>query len=134
LAEYLKFILPYLPPESHSPNSRAHFRVKGEASRSVRDDIRVLIREAGWGGERWPAANCWVVFHLPTKHRRDPDNLTARMVPVWNALVREGLLVDDNIDVIGWPVYSHVYGKPAQTVVALERVEQKLTHTARLTR
>jgi hypothetical protein len=129
----LTITLPYLPPKSFSPNARLHWTGKVGDRRSIQDDVRMLIREAGWDGETWLAVKAWVTFHFPSKHRRDPDNFASRMIPVWNALVREGLLADDNVDVIGWPSYSHVYTKPEATIITIERAVGK-THTGRLTK
>lgn len=123
---YLRIELPWLPPASYSPNSRAGWQEKrgprGDNNK-VQDDVRVLVLEAGWDGEVFPAARCWATFHLPTRAKRDHDNLVARTVPIWNALVRLGVLADDSIAVIGFPQYGQIYSKPAKTVIEIE-----LTH------
>jgi Holliday junction resolvase RusA-like endonuclease len=122
----LIFNLPYLPPASYSPNSRASWAEKrgkyGDNNR-VLEDVRMVVLEAGWDSEPMPAARVWVTFHLPTKRKLDHDNLTARMKPIFDALVTVGVLADDSIDVIGWPTYGHVYSNPAKTVIEIE-----LTH------
>lgn len=122
----LTITLPYLPPDSYSPNSRVSWQEKrgkrGDNNR-VLDDVRMLVWEAKWDGITFPAAHCVVTFHLPTKHKRDHDNLIARAKPIWDALVKLEVLADDSIDTIGWPTYRHIYSKPEQTVIEIE-----LTH------
>ena len=126
-SQNLRIELPYLPPDSYSPNNRGSWAEKrgrkGDNNR-VSEDVWALVIEAGWDGEPLKAARCWMTFHIPTRHKRDPDNMVAKTKPIWDALVKAGVLADDTIDVIGWPTYGHIYSKPAKTVVEIDR-----THT-----
>lgn len=125
--DLLTITLHYLPPASYSPNSRASWAKKrgaGGDNNRVLDDVRVLVLEAGWDKQVFPAARCWMTFHFPTKAERDHDNFVARSKPIWDALVTLGVLAKDNIDVIGWPTYGHKYSKPEQTVIEIERTHR----------
>lgn len=121
----LTIVLPYLPPESYSPNSRVSqgWQKRGRQgdNNRVSEDVWALVREVGWDEEPMAAARVWVTFHFPTRHRRDPDNFTARCKPIFDALVKAKVLEGDAVDNIGWPTYGHIYSKPEQTVIEIER-------------
>ena len=116
----LRFTVPYLPPASYSPNSRVKWTAKrgkkGDNHR-VLEDVRVLVLEAGWDQKIIPVANIEVTFHFPSRIRRDHENFIARCKPIFDALVRLGVLPDDHIDLIGWPRYGHIYTSPPATII-----------------
>ncbi len=123
----LTITLPYLPPDSYSPNNRGSWAEKrgrqGDNNR-VSEDVWALVKETGWDEKPMVAARVWVTFHFPTRGRRDPDNFTARCKPIFDALVKAMVLEGDSVDVIGWPTYGHVYSKPPQTVIEIERTHR----------
>ena len=111
--------LPYLPPAQ--PNAgyqgsnlnviRAKIR---QIKAQCRKDVTARLLEAGWvdGTPPFQQAVVLVTFWLPTRGRRDHDNLVAAMKPIFDALHPDedhpdGVLVDDNLGVIGIPFYDY---------------------------
>ncbi len=130
MTDSLIITLPGLPPASYSPNSRVPYWARSKDSHDLLDDLRILLIEAGWDHKRIPMPRARVTFHLD-KRRRDHDNLIPRLKPVWDNLVRAGVIEDDSLRVLGWPEYRHEYGKP-KTVIELWSAKVGHTHTAKL--
>ena len=88
-------------------------------------NLGALVLEQGWDLSspeiRKAEASC--LFHFPQRRVRDHGSFIERMKPLWDALVRLGVLSDDNLDVIGWPTYRHVISKPALTMITIQEVE-----------
>ena len=94
----LTISLPYLPPKELSPNSRLYFLDHGKkiAKNMVRDDIHMLVREQEWKKDPLESAVVRFKWGLPDKRRRDMDNLLASCKTHLDALVKQGVLVDDS--------------------------------------
>lgn len=123
----LRLDCPWLPPEVYSSNSRAGIwakRGKKGANNQTLDDVRALVMEQGWEGPPMKVALCKVHFTFPQRRKRDHGSFVERMKPVWDALVRLGVLEDDNLDVIGWPRYSHGNGAKPSTIIAIREMEE----------
>lgn len=92
--------LPF-PLRGLSPNSRLHWRAKAAVTARYREMCGWAAREAmqqhGLKGALHSPVVAEVTFALPTRHRRDEDNLKASMKAAWDGLVDAGLLVDDDI-------------------------------------
>ena len=125
-----------MPPASYSPNNRQHWTIRRGTQGS--DDllwdllVKAALQKIEPLPEGWPMrlATVQVEFRFPGrvwrpeigeggKMRRDADNYTPRMKPVFDALVAHGVLIDDNIDVIGWPHYSHMYTTPKGITITI---------------
>lgn len=89
-----------LPPEELSPNARVHWAEKYQAAQRFLEAVYYScleqVNEAG--RERWPYGKARVnlTFIFPRAHRRDRDNLLGMFKPGLDALVKVGLLVDDD--------------------------------------
>lgn len=122
----LRVELPYLPPPEFSANrSRgAAWQRQWRVSRGRRgaiEEIILLVKEQGWQGPPMERARVSVHFQLPDRRRRDPGALQERMKPWFDGLVEAEVLADDNLDVIGWPIYSHdVVPRQPRTVITVE--------------
>lgn len=64
-------------------------------------------------------ANVAVVFTYPTRRRRDPDGLAGLCKPILDALVLEGLLVDDDCEHITLSVGAQVTKGETGTLIAV---------------
>lgn len=92
-------IIPGRPP---TPNARPanHFAARNESNR-WKADAAMIARAAlpsGWVPLERALVN--ILFCLPTRQRRDMDNLIASTKPLTDGLVEAGVLVDDSIFVI----------------------------------
>ncbi len=90
--------LPF-PGRGLSPNSRLHWRVKAAAVAEYREDCGWIAKEAAQKLQAplQPPVRAQVLYVLPDRRRRDPDNLLAMLKPAWDGMVDAGLLVDDRI-------------------------------------
>lgn len=110
----LRIRIPSLPPAEYSANkSRGaawgrQFRVS-HGKRGAAAEIHALVIEQGWQGEPIEKAVVKVTFGLPDRRKRDHSGLIERFKPWLDGLVTAGVLVDDNLEVIGWPNYGHCY-------------------------
>ncbi len=122
VTEALTIRLPCLPPAEYSANNDRgrSFWHKQKVTASAYDEIVIAVREQGWHGEPLMVATVKVTFGLPDRRKRDSGGLTERFKPWLDALTRNpdsktkvwrgvGVLWDDELEVIGWPEYSHVY-------------------------
>jgi len=113
--------LPF-PPRVLSPNARVHWRQKAAAAAEYREQCGWAAKEAVQRvGRLEPPVHADVTFTLPSRRRRDADNLMAMLKPAWDGLVDGGLLQDDRVGMfeLGQPKvrYDHELYAPAVTVV-----------------
>lgn len=117
--------VPYLPPSQPNQihagtNVHAMRAVRAKHKRQAIQDVYALLVEQGWtiGPPTIRRAEVAVTFILPTNAKRDHDNLVAGCKPLFDALHPErnrdperdrptGLLIDDNLGVIGIPWYDY---------------------------
>ena len=123
----LTITLNHLPPAEYSPNrSRGRaWQAKQRAAHGKRgavDEIGALVNEQGWNHPPLERATVRITFGLPDRRRRDADGLQARMKPYFDSLVTAGVLRDDDLETIGWPIYQHEYTprRPATTIEVLD--------------
>jgi len=92
----LSITIPRLPPAECSPNSRVHWRQKGEAVRIAKDEAIAAVKEQGWRGPPMQAALIQVSWGVKDKRKRDTDNFVARTKPFIDGIVQVGVLADDS--------------------------------------
>ena len=88
--------IPRLPPAECSPNSRAHWRAKGEAVAIAKDEAIAAVREQGWSGPPIQLALIQVSWGVKDKRKRDTDNFVARTKPFIDGLIKAGVIADDS--------------------------------------
>ncbi len=132
----LRIELDSLPPAEYAVNrsgGRSHW-FKKKARDAALNDVGVALNQAGWNRTDPPLekARLTVTFYLPTRVRRDHGSLVERMKPILDALTMPtykkdltiqkdgyGVLLDDDLDCIGWPTYQHEY-RPRQPGTIIE--------------
>lgn len=92
--------LPF-PPKELSPNARPNRWVKAKSVREYRDACGwAAVAVFGPGRLRkprlTPPVRAAVTFVVPTRHKRDEDNLLAMLKPAWDGLVDAGVLAGDD--------------------------------------
>ena len=96
----MKIEVPMLPPIELSPNARVHWAERQQAARVFSNAIYYSCVDAinRYGQERrsYPKAKLSLTFVFPQKRKRDRDNLIAMFKPGLDALVKVGLLKDDD--------------------------------------
>ena len=131
----ITLLLPWL--DSHlSPNARPHKFQKARLIKQAKHDARMVVLEAismRQAGDlprtMPPPIKAQWIFVPPDKRKRDIDNLTsnAGCKAAVDACVMEGLLVDDNSEVLTWgepEVWrSHPLFKGPGVVLLLDGVE-----------
>jgi len=93
-----------LPPVECSPNSRAHWAQRYQASCIYRDavfysciDVRnKLVAIGEW--QPFQRVRIDLTFVYPVHRRRDRDNLIAMFKPGLDALIAAGLVADDDVE------------------------------------
>ena len=93
----LSISIPALPPAEFSGNSRVHFYKRHAAGLVARAEVLAAVNQYGYkdGVQDGPVVE--VRWGLPTKVRRDWDNLIARTKPYIDSLVEAGVLRDDSL-------------------------------------
>ncbi len=131
----MRLELDALPPAEYAVNrssGRSHW-FKKEARDAALNDVGVALNQEGWNhGPALEKAHVTVLFYLPTKGRRDHGSLVERMKPIWDALTEPtflksgeiakngyGVLVDDDLNCIGFPEYRYEY-RPRQPGTVIE--------------
>jgi crossover junction endodeoxyribonuclease RusA len=91
--------LPF-PPAELSPNAREGWRKKARITREYREDCGWTGKQLTMNGEPslTPPVRAEVVFVVPTRHRRDLDNLLASLKPAWDGLCDAGVLEGDDAE------------------------------------
>ena len=99
--------LPYLPPSIWSRNGRSHWAPMNRVKDEIADDVKVLLLEAGAMPEK-PLDRCQITvqYVLPNHRRRDADNLITSTKPVLDSLSTNGVIADDDLAHIGFPIYE----------------------------
>ena len=131
----LRIVLDALPPAEYAANQsrgRSFWSLK-EARDAALNDVGVALNQASW--DRSPPleeAHLTITFYLPTKGKRDHGSLIERMKPILDALTVPtykksgeihkngyGVLLDDDLDCIGFPDYRYEY-RPRQPGTVIE--------------
>ena len=113
--------LPF-PGRGLSPNSRLHWRARAAAVAQYRETVGWIAKEAvqKLQGPLQPPVRADVVFTLPDRRRRDPDNLQASLKAAWDGMVDAGLLKDDRVGMLEVEKPTFVQGeKPGGVTVTL---------------
>lgn len=88
--------LPF-PPKELSPNSRPNRWEKAKAVREYRTAVGWMAAPTGrYRATLTPPVSAVVTFVVPTRHKRDLDNLLAMLKPAWDGLVDAGVLTGDD--------------------------------------
>ncbi len=135
----LRIELNELPPAEYSANEnrgKSFWSMKG-AKADALNSVGVALNLAGWNhAEPMKQALVTVTFYLPSRIIRDHGSLIERMKPIWDALTvptyyktgakantikKEGygVLVDDDLNCIGFPTYQYEY-RPRQPGMVIE--------------
>lgn len=122
-----------LPPAEYATNhssGKAWYQQRGKrgAKEAAYAAVLEAAQAAGWRpGQQFRQPRLRVTFCLPNHIRRDHDGLVQRMKPYFDALSEPqgqknglGIIKDDNLEVIGFPEYRHIYGKPGYTLIEIE--------------
>lgn len=110
-----------LPPKLLSPNARTHWAARARAVKWYRTTAWLRCRQViGQSRPRWDRAEVRVVFMLPDKRRRDPDNLMSSLKAGWDGFVDAGLLSDDKGLVLYPPVLMVDRAEPRVEIEIVE--------------
>ena len=114
--------LPYLPPASFSPNSRAHWAVRSRDGQMVKADVYFLLREQYRTIPSYKAIELHYTIVVPDRRRRDADNFRAMTKPITDALTLCDIIIDDTPQYIkeNSLVLEYVKGKKATVVEIVE--------------
>ena len=98
----LTIVLDALPPAELSPNAgkKQNIHKINRITQQAQSDTIALVREQIPRGTPLEQATVTVTFVVPTRGRRDLDNLIAAAKPYQDGLVKAGVIVDDNSGVI----------------------------------
>jgi crossover junction endodeoxyribonuclease RusA len=91
--------LPF-PPKELSPNARVHYMKKAKVVADYREECawEAMVRQHDHGRPVAPPVRAAVTFVVPTRHKRDLDNLLASLKPAWDGLVDAGVLAGDDAE------------------------------------
>ncbi len=140
LKRALTISLPTLPPVEYSANKSRGRSWKAQygasyGKRGARDQIMALVLEQGWKGQPLTTARVLVHFYLPDLRTRDHGMLVERCKPWLDALTvgfktkegwiaGAGVILDDKLKCIGFPVYTYEYrSRQAGTIITVEAIE-----------
>ena len=120
----LTFEVPMPPPEL-SPNGRPHWYVKAEATREYGAAVFYAAVDARnrAGAKNWtnlPHVHVALTFVFPVRRRRDEDNLRARWKAGYDAIVRAGIAVDDDMEHMTRSVYARYEKGLSKVEVSIE--------------
>ncbi len=117
-----------IPGRPPTPNARRHWRTTAADNKDWKD-AAFAAAEAASDGTYWvapKAARVRVTFIVPTRTRRDLDNLIASTKPLTDGLVACGVLRDDSTEAITEMTFGVEYRKG---VAATEyRIEEGEPH------
>ena len=105
------------PPNSQSPNSRTHWRVKSIDKKKYRETVEILARSKA--EREYKITKCRIESHwiFRKRARRDADNLIGSLKAAFDALTRSGVLADDNEVEHAHPQQVVVKDSPSEYVV-----------------
>ena len=122
-----------MPPAEYAMNNssgRSWHAQRGKrgAKETAYAAVLQAAQAAGWRpGQQFQHPRLRVTFCLPNHIRRDHDGLVQRCKPYYDALTEPqgqknglGIIKDDCLDVMGWPTYRHLYGKPGYVLIEIE--------------
>ena len=118
----LTFEVP-LPPKELSPNARPHWSEKAEATRAYGAAVFYALLDArnrtgGW--RDMPHVHVTLTFVFPVKRRHDEDNLRSSWKVGYDAVVRAGVVDDDDMEHMSRSVDARTEKGMSKVVVELE--------------
>jgi len=127
-SESFHIILPqvskWLSPNNRTCSRRGHIAYR-KAVQKYRDRTILEVQLASVETLPWTMVDVHVDMYFTTNRRRDEDNLVASLKPMYDGLVRAGVVKDDTQQymVRHWPkIHINLHGIP-MVVVTLERIE-----------
>ena len=129
----MKIEVPQLPPTSWSPNARVHWAVRHREGKAYQQavfysciDVKNKLHRVLWqpGFPPFTKARLNLTFVFATERKRDEDNLRSQFKPGQDALVRAGLIEDDNPTHLVMGTVSIVVDKDRapMTIIELQEV------------
>ena len=107
-----------------SPNGRAHWAVRRQARQNLQERVQAAVAAAGWPRCGAGRVRVQATYRFPVRRQRDPDNLTALLKAVLDALVRLRVLRGDTTrHCVLLPVAVDDARGPAQLTLVLEEEE-----------
>jgi crossover junction endodeoxyribonuclease RusA len=109
MADSITVVLAGIPPGPNQLN-RLHWGSKGKIVRQWRSDAYLAAvsarNEARASEFPWPTTRITYEFHVPSRSRRDRDNLVAACKPILDGIRDAHLIPDDSADhvILGSPV------------------------------
>uniref|UniRef100_A0A6M3LSS4 Uncharacterized protein n=1 Tax=viral metagenome TaxID=1070528 RepID=A0A6M3LSS4_9ZZZZ len=94
----IKIEVPLLPPAEYSPNSRCHWAIKKKAGDAFGFAVYLLALEQKKSMIPFEKAEVSLTVIFKQNRRHDPDNFWTRFKPGMDALVRAGILKDDDTE------------------------------------
>lgn len=110
------------PPLSN--NDRHHWAVKAGIKSAIRDEVKIRVRAAKV--PNLPFCELRLIWHVGTRHHRDPINLTDLFKTMQDALTRSGkgatagILPDDTPEYVDTLMPTIVYGKGMKPYFEME--------------
>lgn len=113
----LLIIFSLWPPAEASPNARAHWAARARAVDEwklvARTDIHSQVtRDTPLPLKAPVHASATVIVPVAKWRRRDQDNFMARLKPLWDLLVEEGIIAEDRQEAL--KVYPPVFVRSEQ--------------------
>lgn len=117
----LEFSIADWVPDRHlliNARNRTHWQVIRKHKDAAKERVSLFIRmqKPSWLTMPFGQAHVTVTFEFPQKRRRDPDNLAGMVKPCLDALVDEGILVDDDCAHIDLTLRAKATGRYATTI------------------
>lgn len=86
-----------LPPACLSPNGRAHWAKKHQATKRYRELAYYVARQALGRADppRWAEATEQATFYFTSNRRRDQDNLIGSLKAAFDGIADAGIVADD---------------------------------------
>ena len=127
--------VPMLPPAETSPNWRGHWAQRYKASTAYGNAVFLYAQQECFTNAHpvFRRARMDLTFVVGTHRRRDHDNWRARFKPGQDALVKAGIVADDNPGCLEMGGITFQVDKRAapMTVIELKALKSDLTEKIR---
>lgn len=98
--------------------NRTHWQVIRKIRDLAKETVANHVQAIGLANRVGKLSRAYVtiLFEFPQRRRRDPDNLAGMVKPILDAIVQQGLLVDDDCDHIELTISARATGRYATTL------------------
>ncbi len=122
--QWMRIVLPDLPPSKAYPNRKTHYHALSKIRNQQKEEVIAYVLEQGKPDYPFNRAHITITWRSKDKRDRDIDNLLSAMKGTIDGLTHAGVIVDDSAKHLSYTLY-YDWGdnvKESETILDIQEV------------